>query len=396
MANAFSITTVSGTVELDANRQGSASFSVSNVSGQPIRARADVVAEAVAAQAVAPEPVGAGAREAPRESHQAPAAPPPPPADSWFTIEGAAERSFQVGGTEVYRVDVAVPAAAAPPPDAAPRQYRFRLDVLGTDNPDEEQAQGQWVEFTVNPQAAPPRRIPWLWIIVAAAAVVVIAAGIVTAVILTHRQGTLTPSANTVNFGTVRVGQPATQQITVKNTGAVGTTVNAKISGANAADFSVATSACLGHTLNPNATCVFNVTFTPPATGSDVGSLEITGNHAAASTVALTGTGGAPIAVASPTPLTLVPLKQGDFLFLRGTVTITNSGNTPLHVTSTSMTSSGSAFLPAVSNGCTGQTVAPNQHCSITVSILAGFGTPTGTLTVSSDATDNPLVIQFS
>jgi hypothetical protein len=381
MAEAFSITTASGTIELDANRQGNASFSVTDVSGRAIRARANVVAEAVAA-----EEVTAGAGRTPL-----PTPPAPPPGGGWFAIAGDAERSFPLGGTEVYQVEVTVPATAAPPAGAPPRRYRFRLDVLGSDNPDEDQAQGQWVEFAVMPEPVPPRPFPWLWIIVAAAALVVVIGVVVAVVVLTHRQGTLSPTPTTVNFGTVALSTTTTQEVTVKNTGSVGTAVNAAVSGST--DFQVTTAACLGQNLAPGATCVIRVTFTPAAKGSVTGSLRVTANHAATTTVALTGSGGAPLATASPTPFTLVLAKQGDTSIWRGTTTITNSGTTALHVTSTSVS------VPAnVQNGCLGQAVAPNQHCTITVTLLvAAFPiAPSGTLLVNSDATGGPLQVPFT
>lgn len=389
MADAFSITTASGTIELDASRHGSASFSVTNVSGRAIRARAEVVAEGVAADLVA---VGAG-------STAGDATAPPSPAAAWFAIAGEAERSFPIGGTEVYRVDVTVPATAAPPPTAPPRKYRFRLDVLGTADPDEDQAQGQWVGFTVSPQPASARKVPWLWVIVAAAAVVILAAAGVTAWVLTHRQSTLTPSASTVNFGAVAVSGTATQAVTVKNTGPVGTTVNATVSGANAADFSVGQAACLGHTLSPKASCVIQVAFKPAKLGNDVAALQITGDHAASKTVALTGTGGAPTATASPFNLTFFLNDSGRNW--SGTTTVTNTGNTPLQVTSASVslsTAPAGPFNVVVGNFCS-HPVAPNQSCIITVTIkvsnlVSGSSPPpTGTLTITSDAP--PLRVHF-
>ena len=92
MAEAFSITTASGTIELDANRQGNASFSVTDVSGRAIRARANVVAEAVAAQ------VTAGATRRPLPAPTA-----PPPGGGWFAIAGEAERSFPTAGPRCIR-----------------------------------------------------------------------------------------------------------------------------------------------------------------------------------------------------------------------------------------------------------------------------------------------------
>src|SRR5438105_4091155 len=225
MAETFNVTTASGSIDLDTHRQGTADFSVTNVSGRPLRGRA------------APFP------DAPAQA-------------GWFTIADGAERDFPVGGTVQYVVGVAAPLSAPP------GSYRFRLDVLGTDNPDEEQAHGQWVAFqVVAAPPPPPRKIPWPWIIAAAAAVLVLAAIGVTAFVLTHRQGTIAPSASAVSFGTVAVGAPASRAVTVQNTGPSATAVTATVPGPPG-PFSVLDDGChRAGRVQPNGTCVVKVQF---------------------------------------------------------------------------------------------------------------------------------------
>jgi hypothetical protein len=111
-ASAFAITTTAGTVPLDPTRRtGAASFTVSNLTGRALRARARVVATA--------------------------------PAADWLTLDGDAERAYPVNGTQQYGVRIAAP------PTASSGSYLFRLDVAGVDNPDEEYARGPSVGFVV-------------------------------------------------------------------------------------------------------------------------------------------------------------------------------------------------------------------------------------------------------
>jgi streptogramin lyase len=103
----------------------------------------------------------------------------------------------------------------------------------------------------------------------------------------------LTLSASTLSFGAVTTGSSsAAQTVTVTNTGTAALTVaNIAITG----DFSDTSNGC-STSLAPNATCQVSVIFTPAAVGSRTGSLSLTSNTSASpQSVALTGTGAAPV-----------------------------------------------------------------------------------------------------
>ena len=116
MESAFSITTTTNAISLDAAGRSAAVFTVNNQTGRSVRVRTDV-------------------------------SPFPPTPPAWFSIEGASERLYPPGGAEA--VTVLVAAGAAPPPG----RYAFRLDALSVDRPDEEWAHGPSVGFEV---AVPP------------------------------------------------------------------------------------------------------------------------------------------------------------------------------------------------------------------------------------------------
>jgi hypothetical protein len=136
MANPFTITTAADSVRLDSQGRGSTTFTVSNRSGQPRRGRARLV---------------------PSSPEQA----------SWLSVDGEAERSFSLDGTQQYTVRV------APPPGAPRGRYTFGLDVVSVENPDEEWSQGPKVAFEVGPSQPAKKPFPW-WIVVVAAAVLLV------------------------------------------------------------------------------------------------------------------------------------------------------------------------------------------------------------------------------
>jgi hypothetical protein len=98
---------------------------------------------------------------------------PPATADAtkWLTIIDTDERDFPVAGVEQYRVQI------APPLDAPPGNYSFRLNMVSVANPDADFTQGPAVAF----QVAPPPKVeakkpfPW-WIIAVVVGILVIAA----------------------------------------------------------------------------------------------------------------------------------------------------------------------------------------------------------------------------
>ncbi len=108
----FTITTPAAAVALDQNRAGEASFTVTNVSGRPIRARLRVV---------------------PQEG--APT--------SWFSVVGDAEGDLAAGAAQQFtvRIDPALGAPAG--------TYAFRADVVGIEHPDDDYAEGPSCNVTL-------------------------------------------------------------------------------------------------------------------------------------------------------------------------------------------------------------------------------------------------------
>ncbi len=159
MANPFAITAAANSIRLDTKQQAQTSFTVYNSSGRALRGRARIVAQN-------------------------------PASETWITVVGDAEKDFPIAGTHQYNVDIAVP------PGSAPGSYPFRLDVVGTENPDEEFSQGPTVTFEV---AAQPVKKPFpIWIPIAIAVVALLLVGGVIAFLVLRGGGESTPGATPI------------------------------------------------------------------------------------------------------------------------------------------------------------------------------------------------------
>ena len=102
-------------------------------------------------------------------------------------------------------------------------------------------------------------------------------------------------SPSNINFGNVNRGSTQTKPETVANTG-TGALINFSwsVTGPNANEFTVSSTTCgtPPATLNPGASCLINVTFTPNATGGQNARLNLTDNAPnSPQTIGLSGSG---------------------------------------------------------------------------------------------------------
>jgi hypothetical protein len=125
VSSAFAILPASTSIELDPTRGGSASFTVTNQLGRPVRVRVEVTP--------------AGDKPAPKE---------------WLTPPAEPERDLATDGSEQFKVLVAVPDKVAG------GTYTFRLDAVSTELPDEEWAHSPEVHFLVPDPAPDPQPEP--------------------------------------------------------------------------------------------------------------------------------------------------------------------------------------------------------------------------------------------
>jgi hypothetical protein len=141
MSNPFTITAATNTMRLDDTRQAQTTFTVFNNSGRSMRGRARI-------------------------------SPQDPASEPWLTLAGEAERDLPIAGAQQYVVKLAVP------PGAPAGSYPFRLDMVGTENPDEEFSQGPTVTFEV-PAPAPVKKPFPIWIPIVAVVALLVVGGVI-------------------------------------------------------------------------------------------------------------------------------------------------------------------------------------------------------------------------
>ena len=193
-------------------------------------------------------------------------------------------------------------------------------------------------------------------------------------------------SPTALTFGPQVTGTTsASQSVTVSNpTSAAASVSSISTSG----DFAQANNC--GSSIAANGSCTVTVTFSPTATGTRTGSLTVNAGGVT-STVSLTGTGTAPGPVLSASPASLsFPATLVGSSPATQTVTVTNSGTTAATVSSVAVTG---AFSQA--NNCT--SIAVSGSCTVTVKFTpTAGGTNSGTLSVNSNANNNPLTVGLS
>jgi len=211
------------------------------------------------------------------------------------------------------------------------------------------------------------------------------------------------PSA--LGFGNVLLGRSLTQTVSITNTGSASVSVSSV--SASGTGYAVSGLTC-PFTLSPGQSAQLNVTFTPPAVGTDNGSVQVnastqTWRHhrrwgyasstTTTATVALSGSGisGAGQISASPTTLSFGNLLPGTSQTLNET--LTNTGTTSVTISQASMSSAmftaSTLSLPSIlgaGNSVTfGVVFTPNVAGSIT-----------GKLSILSDASNPQLNIALS
>lgn len=187
---------------------------------------------------------------------------------------------------------------------------------------------------------------------------------------------TLTPTSLT--FAQQAIGTTSTpQQLTLTNSGDVALTLIS--ASASAGDFT-ATNGC-GPSLNARSSCAISVAFVPTAVGTRTATLTVT-DQFRSQTITLTGTGIAPPGVSlSPTSLSF-PATGIGLSAPAQTLTLTNNGGLPLHVTNTVL----SAGFMVASSTC-GSTLAPATSCNLVIVFSPTTAGPvSGTLTLTDDA----------
>ncbi|WP_161570972.1 choice-of-anchor D domain-containing protein [Granulicella sibirica] len=196
-----------------------------------------------------------------------------------------------------------------------------------------------------------------------------------------------------VDFGTILVGTPSTQTVTVTNNGLVPVTFTAITLTGDYAQ----TSDCPAPnaTLPTNSTCTIQVTFTPTAAGPRPGVLSVsTSASTLPLTVTLTGTGTLtqPQIEINPTTLDFGSIQVG--ASSTKSVTVTNTGEIPITFAAITLTGDYTRITTCPApNG----TLSPGASCAVEIAFTpAATGTRPGTLTVATSASTSPITVTLT
>lgn len=204
--------------------------------------------------------------------------------------------------------------------------------------------------------------------------------------------GVSPPAANlsvaSLAFPNEPVGKASpSQTATLSSTGGFALAISSiQISG----DFA-GTNTC-SNSLGPGATCTFTITFTPTTAGARTGTLSINDNASGSpQTVALSGTGTAPVAGLTPTTLDFGGEAVGSISAAQ-TVTLNNSGNQSLALTGITITGPNSGDF-AQTNTCA-VSISAGSSCAINVTFTpGGAGTRTANRTFADNGPDSPQTV---
>src|SRR5471032_128452 len=209
-------------------------------------------------------------------------------------------------------------------------------------------------------------------------------------------QPTVALSASGINFGALLAGTPsAAQTLNVSNSGQAPLTFSAiGVGGTNAGIFTLGGSCAVVTPVAPGASCSVTVLATPTAAGAFSASLTLASNASNGSAVVgLSGSAAAPAPALAATPSIIVFGSQTiATAAAMQNVTLANSGNVALDLTS--ITVSGAASVTLGANNC-GANLAPGASCVVPVLFAPTVaGSVSATLSVASNAA--PLQVNIS
>ena len=195
-----------------------------------------------------------------------------------------------------------------------------------------------------------------------------------------------------VSFGNVTLGLTNTQTMTLSNPGSA--TLNVSQATVTGAGFALS-GLTLPLAIAPGQSSAFTVSFTPATASSATGSLSLVSNAPSSPTsIALSGTGVAPILQLSVSPASLsfgnvtIGSSSGP-----QTVTLTNTGNSSVSISQVNVSGAGfsaSGLTPPL-------TLAAGQSAMFSVIFdPTTSGSLTGSVSVVSNATNSPAAIALS
>jgi len=216
---------------------------------------------------------------------------------------------------------------------------------------------------------------------------------------------TLLPS--TLKFGSVTVGETSaalTSTLTNTSTSVPLNISSMVLSGSNPGDFKIASASTCpkSGTVNPLATCLISVTFTPGASGARSATLTVNDNtKSGTQTISLSGTGAAavPTATLLPKSLNFGSITQGTTSSALTSTLTDTSATVALSITSRTLTGAnpGDFKITTASTCPKSGSINPLATCLISVTFTPGAtGSRSATLTVNDNAAGGTQTITLS
>ncbi|MDE2428930.1 MAG: choice-of-anchor D domain-containing protein [Burkholderiales bacterium] len=212
-----------------------------------------------------------------------------------------------------------------------------------------------------------------------------------------------TVSPGSLVFNGTTIGQnSAALSATVSNTGAGSLTISAiSLSGNDAGDFSLSGGSCnSGTTLAPSATCTVQTIFQPKAQGTRTANIDINHNGTGGiSQISLSGVGNV---VAQPNvAVSATNLNFGAVLVNAAsavqTITISNSGQAPLSLTSINLAGVNSGIFVAGGSCDVKNPIAAGSQCSLTLKATpTSVGAFTAALNIGTNASNGNVVVSLT
>ena len=202
---------------------------------------------------------------------------------------------------------------------------------------------------------------------------------------------TISLSTTTLTFNGQNVNTTsAAQSVTISSIGTA--TVNLSPIAAPTGDYAITANTCPA-TLAPGSNCSVSITFTPTATGTRTGTLSIADDATGSpQTVNLTGLGQTQLLTLSTTLLSYAAQNVSSTSPAQS-VTISNTGTATVNLIAIPAPTGDYAIS---ANNC-GGTLAAGANCSVSITFQPTvIGTRTGTLTITSNATNGPFAVNFT
>jgi hypothetical protein len=210
-----------------------------------------------------------------------------------------------------------------------------------------------------------------------------------------------TPSPTPLAFPSEPLGTTTELLVTVTNDGVGDLHVTSVTSGgANGGDFIVnpGHDTCSGATVPQNTTCTVGIKFGPSAVGDRTATLTIADDALdSPQLVAMTGTG--------ITPAVSFNTLTGTYSFgnelyqttAQQTITVTNTSQSVLVVSSIASGGSNPGDFPILSDGCSGQQIAGHGTCSVTLAFIPnGTGPRSAALAFTDNAPTSPQMVSLT